>query len=192
MKPDYKKHFVKMAVIWAGCLVLFVLAYMLIISPQKKAKEQVLKQLVAVKQEYETAVEAARDETRTRLKEQLEELKNKMNDFVVDFDDRANVNFDIMLVSNEKELDSFVLVGKKRRPGQTESEYQNVDKDYINVKFNGSFNQFASFLNELERHQPVLFVDKFVITRSRKAQDGNPIHPVSMDLMVFVSKRKET
>jgi hypothetical protein len=50
--------------------------------------------------------------------------------------------------------------------------------DYIYVSFKGNFNQFARFVNEMERHKPIIFVDKFTITRSDQSGFDNEINMV--------------
>jgi len=64
-----------------------------------------------------------------------------------------------------------------------------IYENYIDISFNAGFSQFAALLNALERHWPVVFVDKFTITRSRQ---DNLERPVTMNLTVFVKKKQET
>jgi len=47
----------------------------------------------------------------------------------------------------------------------------------------------VELLNTIERHWPVVFVEKFSISRSK--QDDSE-HPVTMNLTVFVKKKQET
>jgi hypothetical protein len=58
-----------------------------------------------------------------------------------------------------------------------------LSANHIDVRFTGSFLQFAAFLNMLERHRPVVFVDKFEIKRS---QQDSLSHKVRMNLAVLV------
>ena len=81
----YKKYFMTSGIIWAVCLVLLVLVYMLVIGPQNRKRKRVESELDKCMQNYEFAQKAAQEETRTRLHKEIELLQNKLTDFVVDF-----------------------------------------------------------------------------------------------------------
>jgi hypothetical protein len=161
------------------------------LAPQKKSKKQIASRLAEKKQMYDAALEAAQEKTKVRLKKQIEQLQNSLKDFVIDFEDSANLTLDISQIAGERELASFSIKGTKGKTSRRGSEIagcEHILENYITVSFTAAFNQFGAFLNALERHRPVLFVDKFKITRSE--QDGSR-HPVDMELAVFVRKRQD-
>lgn len=182
----YKKYFMTTALIWAGCFILFLFVYMIVLAPQKKSRKQIENQLAEKKQIYNSALKATHEETRIWLNEQIENLRNKLNRFVIDFEDSANLTFDISQIANEKKLDSFSIKGKDAGKGPTDFKY--LCENRIDVSFTAAFNQFATFLNALERHWPVIFVDSFKITRSKRDDSG---HKVNMGLAIFVRKRQD-
>ncbi|MHC4570932.1 MAG: hypothetical protein ACYS0C_02490 [Planctomycetota bacterium] len=189
MSSIYKKYIMKAALIWAGCFVLLVFVYMLMLAPQKKSKNQIEKQLDEKQQMYESVLKATQEETKIQLKEQIERLQNDLGNFVIDFEDSANLTFDISQIANEKEAASFSIKAQKkdkRRDSKT-PDYDYISEDRIDIKFTSGFNQFAAFLNALERNRPVVFIDKFTIARSK---EGKSDHQVSMDVAVFVRKRQ--
>ena len=186
MKPIYKRKLLTGALAWAGCLVLFFMIYMFVLSPQKKTKRQFEKQLAERKQVYSLAQKASKKQVQIQLNEQIEKLRNKLNDFSIDFKDSANLIFDIGQIASEKKLASFSIKGKEDRRNSKIPNCDGISEYRIDVKFTSSFNQFAAFLNALERHRPVVFIDDFTITRS-KHDDSNP--KVSMNLSVFVTKQ---
>jgi Tfp pilus assembly protein PilO len=188
MNSIYKKIFTALA-IWVGCFILFGFVYMLVLVPQQKDRKWIEKRLAGKKQMYEAVLKTAQEETRIKLSEEIEGLRDSLDDFVIDFEDSANLIFDISQIADEKELDSFTIAGRGRDVG---SEIPNCDyiyENHIDISFSAGFNQFATFLNALERHQPVIFVDTFTITRSEEENRG---HKVNMDLTVFVKKREES
>jgi len=189
MSLIYKKYLTKVALIWAGCFALFFLVYMLMLAPQKKSKKQIQKQLAEKKQMYESVLKAAQEETKVQLNEQMERLRNSLEDFVIDFEDSANLTFDIGRIASEKEIASFSIKpqGENKRRDSTIAGYEYIFENHIDVSFTAGFNQFATLLNALERHRPVVFVDKFIIARSKQ---GNSGHDVTMELAVFVKKQQ--
>lgn len=185
----YRKHFTTVALVWAGSLILSLFAYMIVLAPQRKSKKQVENHLAETKQMYDSAIKSTQEETKIRLNEEIENLQDRLKDFVIEFEDSANLIFDISRIANEKKVDSFSIKTQEDYRGSTGVELKHLCENRINLSFAGSFNQFATFLNTLERHRPVVFVDNFKITRSKQ---GNSGHKVNMNLAVFMRKRQDS
>ncbi len=173
--------------IWAACFVVFLLAYMLVLGPQKNYEKSIENKLTERKQVYESALKAAQKETKIRLNEQIERLQSRLQDFVIDFENSANLTFDISQIANEKEVASFSIKSKDSRGPSTIPEAEYIRENHIVISFIGGFNQFAAFLNALERHRPVLFVDKFSITRSGQEDSA---YQMSLNVAAFVKKQQ--
>ncbi len=190
MKPIYKKYLTKTALVWVGCFVLFFLVHLFVLAPQKKNRKQVEKQLAEKKQMYDSVLKVTQKETRIQLNEQIEHLRNRLKDFVIDYEDSANLTFDISQMANKKKVASFSIKNKdkKNRRSSAIPDYDYISENHIDVSFTAGFNQFAALLNALERHRPVVFVDKFIITRPKR---DNSAHQVNMDLAVLVRKRQD-
>ena len=189
MKKIYKKYFITIALIWAGCFVLFLFVYMIVLAPQKNTKKQVEKQFAEKKQLYDSVLKTTHEETKTELNRQIEYSRNRLNDFVINFEDSANLTFDISQIATEQKVGSFSIKGKNEDGYESIPNCDNIRESRISVSFTANFNQFAAFLNALETHRPVVFVDKFSITRSEK---GDSEHQVNMNLAVFVRNRQDT
>jgi Tfp pilus assembly protein PilO len=173
--------------IWSACFVVFLLAYILVLEPQRNYEKSIENKLTERKQVYESALRAAQKETKIRLNEQIERLQSRLRDFVIDFENSANLTFDISQIANEKEVASFSIKSKDSRGPSTISEAKYIRENNIVISFIGGFNQFATFLNALERHRPVLFVDRFSITRSGQDDSG---YQVSLNVAAFVKKQQ--
>ena len=185
----YKKYLMTAAMIWAACLVVFLLAYLFVLGPQKNRIKRIETELAEKKQVYESALIAAQKETKIRLNEQIGNLQNRLKDFVVDFEDSANLTFEISQIANEKRVASFSIKGKDNLVLSGKPDRKYIDENHIVINFIGGFNQFATFLSALERHRPVLLVDKFTMTLS--GQDDSAFR-VSLNVAAFVRKQQET
>ncbi len=184
----HKKYLITSGIIWVACFVIFLLAYMFIVRPQKISKRLLERKFNEKKQVYESAVRAAQKETKIRLNEQIESLQNRLKDFVVDFEDSANLTFDLSQIAEEKKIASFGSKVKSNRGITETADYKYIRENHINISFIGDFNQFATFLNALERHRPVIFVDKFTITQSGRE---NSAYQISMNVVSFVRKQQD-
>lgn len=183
-----RKLFTIVALIWAGSLVLFVLAYIVVLSPQQKSKQVVETEFAETKRKYDSVIEMSQEETKTRFKEELESLQNTLKDFAVDFEDSSNLTFVISQIANEKKVESFSIKTQEDSLNSARLGLKYIKENQINLNFAGDFNQFATFLNTLERNRPAFFVDNFKITRSQREELG---HKVNMKLAVFVRQQQE-
>lgn len=183
-----KKLFTIVALIWAGSLVLFVLAYMVVLSPQLKSKQEVETEYTETKRRYDSVIEMSQEETKARFKEELESLQNTLKDFTVDSNDSPNLTFDISQIATDKKVESFSIKTQEDSLHSARLGLKYLKENQINLNFAGDFNQFATFLNTLERNRPAFFVDNFKITRSQREELG---HKVNMKLAVFVRIQQE-
>lgn len=185
----HKKYLIASGVIWAAYFVIFLLAYMFIVRPQKNSKRLVESRLAEKQQVYESALKAEQEETKIRLNEQIESLQNRLKDFVAEFEDSASLTFDLSQIAEEKKVASFGSKVKSNRGiTRDKDEYKYILENQINISFTGDWNQFATFLNTLERHRPVIFVDKFTI--ARVGQDDS-VFRVNLNVAAFVRKQQD-
>ena len=192
MKPAksvYKKYLKSIGTVWAGCFIVFVLVNILVMVPQKKNRKQTEKELTEKKKLYDSAIEAAQEGTRLRLEKQIEGLDAELSGFVTDFEDSANLTFDISRIATEKKVTSFSVKAADDRRGTEIPNCNYIAENKINVTFTAGYKQFATFLNALERHSPVIFIDEFVISRAKRDDMG---HQVNMELTVLVKKPQES
>jgi len=184
----YRKYLVRTVIAWAVCLVLFVLAYVFILGPEKSNRKRLGSTLTEKKQEYEMAQKAAQEQTKIRLNEQIDNLQNTLRSFVLDLEDSANLTFDIGRIANEENVASFSVKNKDKKGFSEIPDCTNICESHIDISFIAGINQFATFVNALERHQPVLFVNEFSISRSNK---GQSTYQVSLDVAAFVKKQQD-
>lgn len=185
----YKKYLTRIALIWAACLVLFVLIYMIMLRPQRSIETRLDSELTEKKHMYEFAQKAAKKETQIRLNEQIEQLRKKLSDFVIEFEDSANLTFDISKIASEKKVTSFSVRSKEDRGVMVIPDCNYICENHIDISFIAGFNQFATFLNALERHHPVVFINEFSITRSN--QDDSA-YQVTLDVAAFIRKPQQS
>ena len=184
-----KKYLITIAMVWAGCFMLFLAAYIVLLVPQQKSKKRIESQLAEIIKRHNSALTANQGDTKKRKNEEIEKLQETMRNFAYDSEDSANLTFDISQIANEKKVNSFSIKMQEDSRGTQGSELKYIQENSIDISFTGDFNQFATFLNALERHQPVVFVDNFKITRSA-LEDSN--HRANMKLAVFLRKPQDS
>jgi hypothetical protein len=189
MKLIYKKYLTTVALIWAGSFVLLVLIYMLALAPQVKSKKVIKSQLNEKRQQYENALQATQEQTKKQLKEQIQKLQQDLDNFALPSEASADLIFDISQIAGENNVTSFSIKTSSGRKSEEIPNCEQIGEYLIEADFESGFNQFASLLNTLERHRPVIFVNTFSILRSEDDQQRNQ---VKMKLAVFVKKRRDS
>jgi len=184
----HKKYLTKAAIVWVACLALFLLAYIMVLRPQHLSEKRLDRTLTEKKQLYESAQKAAQETTRAQLNEQIKQLRDRLHDFVIEFEESANLTFDIGQIANEKKVTAFSVKGKENRTTSAVPDCNAISESHMDVSFVSGFYQFATFVNALERHKPVLFVNAFTITRSNQ---NDAAYEVTLDVAAFVKKPRE-
>ncbi len=183
---EYKKYLMALGIVWAASTVLLGLFFYFVVSPQLAVKKQLNERSDQAKKKYELAIVAAQEESKNKLAEEVAALKAKLGDYIVEFEDSTNLTFDISRIAAEKQVDSFTVKTTDGSKSQDQLNSKNLQENRIDISFSSDYRKFASFLNALERHSPVIFVDRFKLTR------GDPTsHKVDMDLSIFVKKREK-
>ena len=185
----HKKYLIASGMVWGICLVLFIIAYLFVISPQNRQKKHIESELEQFTQKYDFAQKAAQEETKNRLHSEIELLQDKVKNFVLDSKGAEDLTFDISQIASENKVRSFSVESEDVRAAPGIADSNNISESHITVSFTAGFNEFAGFLNSLERHRPVLFVSEFTLIRAKK--DDLTYH-VTMDVAAFVRRKQVT
>ena len=181
----YKKQLMTVAMTWACCFIVFLLAYLFVLAPQFKNRKNVEDELAMAKQDYSFAMRATQAEPINQLKKEIELLQDQASDFIIEFEDLANLTFDISKRATDKSLNPFSIKNKYGKISKIpDCEY--IGENEIDINFTCNFEQFTSFLSDMERHQPIVFVDDFILSRPRgRKKQGLS---VNMNVSVFIRK----
>ena len=177
-----------MALIWLGCFAVLFLVYALILIPQEEKLVELAGQRKGREIEYKTLRKNTSDRELARLRAELERLQNSLQTYIIDYDQIGRRIFEI------NQLVSGTQVGSFTNKGRVTETYRNLPNCYFlgeipfKIEFTASFTLFARVVNLLERHNPVVFIDQFDITRS-KSDALN--HPVRMNLSFLVKLPRE-
>ena len=182
----YRKYILTMGIVWAASLVVFALVYYIVIIPQLKAKAQLLKESTENEQLFESAISAALEDNKKKLAGEMEELKTRLSGYVCDYEESANLTFSISRIAADKQVSDFTVKTSEQGRVQNALASNNMQENQIEISFASDFLQFASFLNTLEMHQPVIFVDRFKVFRGNG--NGMP-NKADMTLSYFARKK---
>jgi len=175
------------AIVWFCCIVVFALVFILVLLPQSSKKISIEGQYREIESSASEAFLAAQEQTKIRLNEHIEQLNERLGDFVVDPGSTSNLTYEISGISNEIGLNLFRIAPMSESIAALD-DCKYVSGQFYHVSFTSSFNKFATFINALERYRPFIFVDTFSISQSHQ---GNQEHDVQMQLAILVAKSEK-
>jgi hypothetical protein len=190
MRVTVKKYLKTTALAWAGCFVLFGFFYMLLLAPQISTKKKIQNHLDEKERIFNSALQAARKDTKIKMENEIEDLRDNLDRFLIAHEDLANLIFDISQMAKEKQVKAFSIESRDEKSSDLIPNCQYLGRSRIDLSFTIDFNRFAALLNALERNKPFVFVDKFSIRQSGTANQPEP--QVKMDLSVFVRKQQDS
>jgi len=182
------KYVLIMTLTWGPCLGLAVLFHLLVLAPQMQRVTALEAELVDARDLYSQATEAAKQENQARLVEVTDRVHERVSDFVLRLESAPDLAFEIAALANETQVGSLAMKPREKTGSATLAHSDRIGQRQIDLSFAGQFDQFATLLNALERHRPVLFVETFTIRRPRE----ETMRPeAKMQLAVLVEKPRE-
>jgi hypothetical protein len=179
------KYWLILVMAWLPCLALTAAFILFVLGPQARRELELETKLAETQCLYNAAQEAARQEDQVRLTQTVAGLGRRVADFVVPLDTASDLAFEIAQLANQAGVESFAMKPIARQGPDTVLNEDRVVEKQIDVSFVAPFHGFMAFLNAMERHHPVLFVETFVISHP-SVQSSQPL--VRMQLTVLVEK----
>jgi Tfp pilus assembly protein PilO len=189
MKPVHKKFLITLGLIWGCSMVLLAAAYVCVSLPQKKALTAIEAKLSERSLAYDISKEANSKRSIDERQAQIDMLIDKLTIFVANSFDLDNLTFDISEVAEVLNVNSFSSKGSGSDVFVEIPNCGYIGYSFIEIEFTGSFNDFAIFINEMERHKPIIFINEFNIT-NKTNQNGN--NKASLLLAVLVQDPEST
>jgi hypothetical protein len=189
MNKHLKEYAIVLGMVWLGCAVLLMFLFMLFVKPQLALKKDLNKQIAEKKEEYEKTCVVLGEKAQGEFEVELKNLQEKVEDYVTDSDGTANLTFDISRIASSNKVSSFSIKGRNNLEVSEVEGCKLIGQSQMDVDFESNFIQFAKFLNRLERHIPVIFINSFSIEKLEHDKDNGR---VAMTLSVLVQKRQDS
>ena len=182
-----KKYIISAVSVCVGGLALLGLLYSFVIGPKVVLADELGNQILAKKAEYKSVTEIASSSAKEALEQKFKTVCDRLDLFVIKHGSVASLALDIKQIAGEVGVEEFSSKNKTIDSYEEIGSCEQIEKGRVLVEFNGSFAQFAEFVNKLERNKPVVLVDTFTVTRSTKAGSK---HKFSMVLVFFVKNEQ--
>ncbi len=170
--PRSTKFVVWILIAWVIGLAVLAIFHFAVVVPNGRALAD-SRQRVADKVERVTFLRNARSERQQqRIRMEQEDHERQYREFVFDTNDLNRLDFLIRDLAEGHNLADFSgrTVGTATNIGGV--GFQRIAQRNLVLSFQCGFAQLVRFINELERHQPVIFVDQFTIRGGPGRQGG--------------------
>lgn len=173
-----KKILIIAGSIWAASAVLLICFYVFAVSPQNAELSEVERQIAELKDKNSDIYNI---QAKT---EKILSLHNKFSEYAIEADRWLEINTILTNIVSQIGIKDSSVYESSDAMSKIDS-CDNLMMRSLKIKFNTSFYNFAQFINSLESCKPVIFVNKFSITRSNESSGR---HNVDADLAVIVEK----
>lgn len=189
MKPIYKKWLVVLTLLWGFPAAAFIFANGLVLGPQRKAMKHVEAELKEKSQLYDSYMLTSSIPVREIRARKIAKVTEQLEQFVTDIDSLDNLTFNISELATSKcGVRSFKSKGLDDGAFSTMTNYDRLGRMTLLMDFGSSFNELAMLISLLERHKPIVIVDRFTIMRS---SDQDSTHRMNIYLSVYVRREIE-
>lgn len=176
-----------MSIVWGVSFLLYAIAYYFLITPQLKVKAELLREAAEKKEQLHMALNASFEDNKKKLADEVESLKTRLDNYVSEYEDSPNLTFAVSRIAGDKQVSAFTVKTPENGRQQEQLTVKNLQENKMEISFVSDFLQFTNFINTLERHRPVVFVDRFRVQRDSQSGTANK---VDMSLSFFVRKKQ--
>jgi hypothetical protein len=187
MQKLFREYGMRLGLVWLGSFIVLFLVYMFALKPQCQLRKKISGDLKEKKEQYLKAREVSQQDEKKRLLLRVQQLNSDLRRFVTDSDGSANLTFDISRLANQNNVLSFSIKARDNKGLFEVPGCSLIGENRFDISFAGDFKRFAMFLNALERHEPVVFVDAFSIAADTR---GEMPSKATMAVSVLVEKEK--
>lgn len=176
MKPIHKKFLITVTILWAMAVAAFAGLHFLLLSPQREAVRIVDEKLALKAEELDKYKAVGLPGVRVEWDERIETMSANLGQYVANPEDLDRLAFSISRIANEIGVKGFSSKELGEKSYAEMPNYDYIGRSSTSVSFLGTFNQLAMFVNALERHGPVVFLDELTISQVPRLENENQIH----------------
>ena len=180
-----KSYLAKITIAWAAMVLLCLSAYLFLLMPQNRKVEEMNRQFSLMDQKVRMSQAASAPEAKSRLQKELETTGDHIREFLIAPDAASSLALNIGRLAGDAGVRGFASKAASDQAWRDIPNCERIGFQLIDVSFESPFNDFAALLSSLERHQPVILIDRFRILQSARPEQG---HDVSMTLAVLIKK----
>ena len=187
MENASRKKTILLVSLWLVCFIPAGIFFFLVLLPHDKVLKQLKIQVLEKTQIYNSLKATRSQAQQNKIKAEIENFSQNFCDYIINGQELNNLDFILSQMGREKNFDSFTSRNLYEVKNNKFADFKYIDERRIKLSFVSDFKAFCAFVNELERHQPIIFVDLFNLTRDIS---GDSLPLAEMELAVLFEKQK--
>lgn len=167
MKKKRSIYKITAVAVWLGCLGFIGFGTILFGGTQQVELEKAGRNLQESQDKLAFAQSAGKEETKRRTQERLDKTQQSLNTFSCPASGESSLVFQISQLADSIGLKKFTSRFPEVIQETTLQESKHIAEGWLTTEFDADYLKTAAFINSLERHEPVLFVESIHLRSSR-------------------------
>jgi hypothetical protein len=162
---------IKVLVAWVLCLGALIGVHFGLVLPHSRAVADSNDAIQAAVERFTLLSDAKSEREQARRKTRQDELEYRLAEYVFSPSQLNQLDFELRGLSEKNHLTDFSARHVRTTSKVGATEIKRIAQREMILSFKSTFPDFLRFINELERHYPIVLVDSFSPT-TMKDRDG--------------------
>lgn len=150
-----------LAGIWLLCLAGLIAAHFGIVAPRGRAVAASRAELDAAAEWFTSLKNSKSEREQARLVAEREDMESRFAAYVFSPEQLNQLDFELRALSEKNQLTDFSARHVRSATKVGAAELKKIAQREMVLSFNCAFADFLRFINELERHYPLMMIDAF-------------------------------
>ena len=159
--------------VWVLCLGALIAVHVSLVVPRGRAVAASRTETDATAEWFTSLKNARSEKEQARLATDREEMERRFANYVFTTEQLSQLDFELRALSEQNHLTNFSARHVRTTNKVGAIELKRIAQREMILSFNCTFPDMLRFINELERHYPVLIVDSF--TPSTAVEKGGVV-----------------
>jgi len=177
----------KITLIWIACFLALSACYGIFLVPQHHTLSQMQARNEQRALEFEALQKLKSPIEQAQYKGRLNMRQQQYQNLVFSADELSNLGFDIQTMAAKYEFQDFTSKTLFTKSDKAFEAFKHIGQQQMSIKTLCDFPGFIRFLNDLERHEPAVFVTEFKLTRNYAKTVNDPAS-ASLDLSLLYER----
>lgn len=158
---------------WVLCLGVLIAAHLGLVAPRGRAVAASRAEIETTAEWFTSLKNARSTKEQARLATDREDMERRFANYVFTTEQLSQLDFELRALSEKNHLTDFSARHVRTTSKVGAVELKRIAQREMILSFNSTFPDFLRFINELERHYPVVLVDAF--TPSAAVEKGGAV-----------------
>jgi hypothetical protein len=153
--------------VWGLCLAALLVGHFVLVAPRGRAVADSQARIEQAVERFALLRKARSQPEQDRLAAEQQELERRLADYVFTAEQVSELDFELRRLAEKNNLREFSSRHVRTTPKVGPVQLKKIVQRDLLLSFKSTFSEFLQFVNELERHSPIVIVDTFTPSATR-------------------------